>query len=188
MTASREAPVTGDGIFAGNGVSSLSVSAWLARENVEMSIISQAFLVRGAGLKRMRAIKNRVTRVFPCFMYFRPASIVQYRTQLTHRSQHLASSHRGQSSTRHRTMESSRVSLSFVAVLISVLAHPTCVDGFFVPAPACRPTASGLQGSQATGINALSSRSQPAPRRMHEVWRRQASMSARQPGDGAPTG
>ncbi|CAM9139193.1 unnamed protein product [Laminaria digitata] len=85
-------------------------------------------------------------------------------------------------------MESSRVSLSFVAVLISVLAHPTCVDGFFVPAPACRPTASGLQGSQATGINALSTRSQPAPRRMHEVWRRQASMSARQPGDGAPTG
>eukprot|EP00904_Undaria_pinnatifida_P014114 jgi/Undpi1/9833/HiC_scaffold_27.g12287.m1 len=84
-------------------------------------------------------------------------------------------------------MGSPKVTVSFIAVLISVLAHSTCVDGFFVPAPASRPTAAAL-GSRAAATNALSSRPEAPPRRMYEVWRRQASMSARQQGDLAPTG
>ena len=156
------------------------------RGDANVTIIVQAFLVRGAGFKRMCAPSDT------CFRCFRVFSTSATRKRgsflaLSSRSQHLASFHRGQSSTHHIDMESSRVSLSFVAVLISLLAHPTCVDGFFVPAPACRPTAAAL-GSRAMGTSALASRPEASPRRMHEVWRRQASMSARQPGDGTPTG
>lgn len=73
-----------------------------------------------------------------------------------------------------------KVSLSFFAVLLSMLGQQSVV-GFLMPVPlTSSPTA---VRSRAMGTRDFSNRVEARPQRMYEVFRRQASMSMPQHGE-----